>query len=93
MKNVNAIVQSALAAAITVGALGTQAPVFAAENPDVEKCYGVAKAGKNDCKTLSNACAGHSVTDAQPDAFIALPKGTCERISGGSLQAPAEAGK
>jgi len=93
MKNVNAIVQSALAAAITVGALGAQAPVFAAGNPDVEKCYGVAKAGKNDCKTLSNACAGHSVTDAQPDAFIALPKGTCERISGGSLQAPAEAGK
>lgn len=93
MKNVNTIVQSALATAITLGALGTQAPAFAADKTDVEKCYGIAKAGKNDCKTLSNACAGHSVTDAQADAFIALPKGACERISGGSLEAPAEAGR
>jgi uncharacterized membrane protein len=88
MKNVNAIVHSALAAAITLSAVGAQTPVFAAEKPDVEKCYGVAKAGKNDCKTLSNACAGLSLTDAQADAFIALPKGTCDRIVGGSLQAP-----
>ncbi len=93
MKNVNAIVQSALTAAITLGALSAAVPVIAADTPDIEKCYGVAKAGKNDCKTLSNACAGHSVSDAQPDAFIALPKGSCERISGGSLQPPATDGK
>jgi len=90
MKNVNTVVNSALAAIITLGALGAQSAAFAADKKDVEKCYGVAKTGKNDCKTLSNACAGHSVSDAQPDAFIALPKGTCERIVGGSLEAPAE---
>ncbi|MBL1264086.1 BufA1 family periplasmic bufferin-type metallophore [Methylomicrobium sp. RS1] len=87
MKNINAFVQSAVTAAIALSALNA-APTFAADKADVEKCYGVAKAGKNDCKTLSNACAGHSVTDAQADAFIALPKGTCERIAGGSLTAP-----
>jgi uncharacterized membrane protein len=73
---------------ITLGALGAQSSAFAGEKKDAEKCYGVAKAGKNDCKTLTNACAGHSLTDGQPDAFIALPKGTCERIVGGSLEAP-----
>lgn len=92
MKNINTIVQSAVTAVIALGVLST-APAFAADQADVEKCYGVAKAGKNDCKTLSNACAGHSVSDAQPDAFIALPKGTCERITGGSLKSPASESK
>ena len=85
MKNTNTIVTTALATLIALGGMGVQSTANAADKKDVEKCYGVAKAGKNDCKTLSNACAGHSVTDAQPDAFIALPKGTCERIAGGSL--------
>jgi uncharacterized membrane protein len=78
-----------LASLIALGALGVQSTANAADKKDVEKCYGVAKAGKNDCKTMSNACAGHSLSDAQADAFIALPKGTCERIVGGSTEAPA----
>lgn len=89
MKNTNALVTAALASVIVLGLTGVST-ANAADKKDVEKCYGVAKAGKNDCKTLSNACAGHSTADAQPDAFIALPKGTCERISGGSLEAPAK---
>jgi uncharacterized membrane protein len=89
MKNVNTVVSTALASIIALGALGVQSEAFAAEKKDVEKCYGVAKMGKNDCKTLSNACAGHSLSDGQQDAFIALPKGTCERLVGGSLEAPA----
>ena len=88
MKNANTVVTTALASLIALGAAGVQNSVYAADKADVEKCYGVAKAGKNDCKTMSNACAGHSTTDAQADAFIALPKGTCERIAGGSLEAP-----
>jgi uncharacterized membrane protein len=88
MKTTNTLVTTALASLIAMGAMGVQ-PVAAEDKKDMEKCYGVVKAGKNDCKTLSNACAGHSTTDAQPDAFVALPKGTCERIVGGSLEAPA----
>lgn len=90
MKNTNTIVSTALASLIALGATGVQPASAAEEKKDVEKCYGVAKAGKNDCKTMSNACAGHSTSDAQPDAFIALPKGTCERLTGGSLAAPAK---
>ncbi|MGR9045732.1 MAG: BufA1 family periplasmic bufferin-type metallophore, partial [Gammaproteobacteria bacterium] len=64
MKNTNAIVISSLAAVIAMGALGAQTNAYA-EEKNLEKCYGVSKAGKNDCKTLSNACAGHSMTDGQ----------------------------
>lgn len=95
MKNVNTVVSSALAAVIAMGSMGLASEAFAADNDmskmdkmgKMEKCYGVVKAGKNDCKTLSNACAGHSTTDGQKDAFIAVPAGTCERIVGGSMEA------
>ncbi|MGR5149044.1 DUF2282 domain-containing protein [Photobacterium alginatilyticum] len=49
-----------------------------------EKCYGVAKAGKNDCATKTSSCAGTSKTDNQKDAFIMVPKGLCDRLAGGS---------
>lgn len=52
---------------------------------NVEKCFGVAKAGKNDCQTASSSCAGTSKKDAQPDAWLSLPNGTCEKIVGGKL--------
>jgi uncharacterized membrane protein len=50
-----------------------------------EKCYGIVKAGKNDCATATQSCAGSAAKDNQPDAFIFLPKGVCEKIVGGSL--------
>lgn len=52
-----------------------------------EKCYGVSKAGKNDCHTATSSCAGTSKKDAQEDAWISVPKGTCDKIVGGSQQA------
>jgi uncharacterized membrane protein len=75
------IVASALAAALSMIALPA---AQAAE--DNEKCFGVAKAGKNDCKTASSSCAGTSTADAQPDAWIYVPVGTCEKIVGASLE-------
>ncbi|CAC9462422.1 Putative signal peptide protein [uncultured Gammaproteobacteria bacterium] len=50
-----------------------------------EKCYGVVKAGQNDCATKTSSCAGSSNTDGQKDAFIALPKGLCDKLVGGNL--------
>ena len=72
-------IASALAAALVLPA-ATQA------QGNVEKCYGVAKAGKNDCQTASSSCAGTSKKDAQADAWLSVPKGTCEKIIGGSAQ-------
>lgn len=50
-----------------------------------EKCYGVVKAGQNDCATKTSSCAGSSKTDGQKDAFIAMPKGLCDKLVGSSL--------
>ena len=51
-----------------------------------EKCYGVAKAGKNDCFTSKSACGGTVKTDADPEAWVYVPAGVCEKIVGGSLK-------
>ncbi|MFZ4763297.1 MAG: DUF2282 domain-containing protein [Alphaproteobacteria bacterium] len=50
-----------------------------------EKCYGVAKAAKNDCaaKDGSSSCAGQAKTDANPNDWVYVPKGLCEKLVGG----------
>ena len=53
-----------------------------AADGDMEQCAGLVKAGKNDCATNTNACHGHVEKDASPEAWIYLPKGTCERLVG-----------
>jgi len=70
------------AALISSVALGSSA---GAETPPVEKCFGIAKSGKNDCQTALSSCSGTAKEDRQPDAWIYVPKGTCDKISGGSL--------
>jgi uncharacterized membrane protein len=48
----------------------------------MEKCYGVALAGKNDCMTgPGTTCAGSSKVDYQGDAWKKVPAGTCTQIS------------
>ena len=71
-------VATALAAALAL-------PAAAQAQGNMEKCFGVAKAGKNDCQTATSSCAGTSKKDAQKDAWLAVPKGACEKIAGGSL--------
>jgi len=71
-------IAAALSTALLLGAA-------AQAQGNIEKCYGVAKAGKNDCQTASSSCAGTSKKDAQADSWIAVPKGTCEKIAGGHL--------
>ena len=53
-----------------------------------EKCYGIARAGMNDCFFASNSCAGTVAGDNVPGAWIYVPQGTCRKITGGSLEAP-----
>ncbi len=82
MKNVPAARLGLLVAAAVTGAVAlSSSTAYAA---DTEKCYGVAKAGKNDCKTDAHACAGQSKADKDPASFIAVPAGTCEKLTGGS---------
>lgn len=85
MKSTKVIAHSAIAGVLALGLGGLSTSSIAADKPDMEKCYGVVKAGKNDCKTASNSCAGHSTKDGEPSAFLAVPKGTCDKIVGGKL--------
>jgi uncharacterized membrane protein len=57
---------------------------------DHEKCFGIARAGKNDCGTAVNQCGGTSTKDGDPAQWMFVPRGTCEKISGGSLKPPAK---
>ena len=51
-----------------------------------EKCFGVARAGLNDCRTQRNVCAGWSHQDRDPSAFVFVPAGSCSRIVGGRME-------
>ena len=82
------VVASALTAACCIPAL-VAVTKAAPQTPDfkAEKCYGVAKAGKNDCASTGNSsCAGTSKKDGDKKAWLYVPAGYCERIVGGSLQ-------
>jgi uncharacterized membrane protein len=88
MKKTQLLVASAMVAALALpwNASGQSGP---APKPkfDAEKCYGVAKAGKNDCQTANSSCAGTSKRDGQKDAWLYVPAGTCGKLVGGNLQA------
>ena len=76
----------ALAASVANGIVSA-----AAVAQDMEKCYGVAKAGENDCAAgPGTSCAGTSTRDYQGNAWKLVPAGTCEKIETpegpGSLQ-------
>ncbi len=85
MKTSQLLIASAVAAALampyTVGAQPAPKPKF-----EAEKCYGIAKAGKNDCQTANSSCAGTSKRDSQGDAWIYMPAGACAKVVGASLQ-------
>jgi len=83
MKPQKALIAAAISGALALGSLSISATVNAEEK---EKCYGVAKAGKNDCQTANSSCAGTSTMDDQKDAFVLVPKGVCERLTGGTSE-------
>lgn len=74
---------AALAGLAMTGAVATTlvATPAAAQKAPMEKCYGVAKAGKNDCAAgPGTSCAGTSTRDYQGDAWTLVKKGTCTSI-------------
>lgn len=91
MKPTTLAITTAVVGALAVPALlavNRAAEAGPAEQPayKFEKCYGVAKAGQNDCQTATTSCAGTSKRDAQGDAWLYLPAGTCAKLVGGSAQ-------
>ena len=89
------IVSSALASAVALGlvAVATQA---AAQEKGKEKCYGIAKAGQNDCANLAgtHSCAGQNKVDNDPGEWRYVATGTCKTLKGMTAdEAKMKAGK
>ncbi|WP_319555395.1 DUF2282 domain-containing protein [uncultured Vibrio sp.] len=82
MKTSNLAVAAAVTGLIALG--GTMLTATSAVAAEQEKCFGVAKAGKNDCATKNSSCAGTAKQDSQKDAFVVVPKGLCDKLAGGS---------
>lgn len=53
---------------------------------NLEKCYGIAAKGKNDCAEGAHSCAGQATADRDKGSFVLVPKGDCGKIAGGSLK-------
>jgi len=58
-----------------------------AQKYHLEKCYGINAVGKNDCAQGAHSCAGQADVAHDPQSFVLLPHGDCEKIAGGSLTA------
>lgn len=79
-------IETAVLSAAVIAVMASFAqPASAA--PQVEKCYGVVKAGQNGCATVSHACAAQAKKDGDTREWIEVPKGLCERLVGGSKTA------
>jgi uncharacterized membrane protein len=78
MKTITTITATALAATLAAG-IAHAGPVK--PQPSKEKCYGISKAGHNDCAAgAGTSCAGTSKVDYQGNAWKYVAKGTCAKI-------------
>ncbi len=75
-------INSAALALALGAALSVSVAPLTAQAADMDKCFGVALKGKNDCAAgAGTSCAGTSKTDYQSDAWSLVPKGTCEKTA------------
>ena len=94
---------TALSAAMGMAMAMTGAPAIAADMKDMpqavkdnmvraqanklEKCFGITKAGLNDCAEGAHSCVGQATRDRDPASFVLLPQGDCQKIAGGKTTA------
>lgn len=76
--------QRALIAAAAASVLASTLAALPAAAQDKEKCYGIAKAGQNDCANLSgsHSCAGQSKVSDDPAEWKYVKKGECKSMKG-----------
>ncbi|MCB1757215.1 MAG: DUF2282 domain-containing protein [Gammaproteobacteria bacterium] len=86
MKKRNTAVAAAIGSLVALGLSATASQNAYAAKDGMEKCFGIAKAGKNDCQTSNSSCAGTSTSDGQKDAWILVPEGLCDKVVGGSKE-------
>jgi uncharacterized membrane protein len=85
MKNLSKITCAAL---VTAGVTLASSQAQAGTHEGMEKCYGIAKAGQNDCggKGVGHGCGGLSKTSGDPKEYLYVPSGLCNKIVGGNIE-------
>ena len=86
MTSKSPLISAAIGGLLAVGALTASTVAFAADAPAKEKCFGVAKAGQNDCAAKGHSCQGQSKADNDPSDWKYVAKGECAKM-GGSAEA------
>ena len=87
-------IQAAIAGLLALGfAASTATAQPVPPQPSKDKCYGIAKAGQNDCGTARHSCAGKATRDNAPDEWKYVAKGTCEKLGGRSTPGESAEGK
>jgi uncharacterized membrane protein len=84
--NQKLVIRSAMAGLFALGTLGALSAH--ADGPKgMQKCFGVAKAGHNDCGSnkTAHACAGQSKVDNDPNDFKFVKTGTCKAMGGSTM--------
>ena len=84
MSNHTSMMHLAISGVLALAGAALTSTAVAAQD-GMEQCAGIVKAGKNDCATSTNDCHGHVSSDANSEAWIYVPQGTCERIVGGHI--------
>jgi uncharacterized membrane protein len=85
----NVTIAAAVGSLLALGSMTASAGDDMAAGASKEKCYGVAKAGKNDCASAAHSCAGQAKMDGDAGEWKYVPKGECEKM-GGKTQGPAK---
>jgi uncharacterized membrane protein len=82
MTSKSSLISAAVGGLLAVGALTISTGALAADDAAKDKCYGVAKAGQNDCAAKGHACQGQSKTDNDPGDWKYVAKGECAKMGG-----------
>lgn len=83
MKAKHLLSAAALAGMMTAATTGLPTDAQAMKE-GMEKCYGVVKTAMNDCGANGHSCAGQAKTDNDPNEWVMVPEGLCEKLTGGS---------
>ena len=73
------------AAVLALGGTAMAAPKWAKKGDTIQKCKGIAKAGKNDCGANGHGCAGQAKKDNDPNEWVYMPEGLCDKVTGGKV--------
>jgi uncharacterized membrane protein len=95
----NKMIINAVSAVLALGIAGTATTLLANQPqqngqgmmqgpalPGMERCFGIVKAGANDCGNASHNCSGEAKIDRDKNEWVFVPDGLCKKIAGGSTQ-------